>query len=186
MSEADNVAPEASENVAPVQEETTVQETTEQAKFEKFGELLSYASDDVKEAKTWEKFKDVDIPTALKAIVDMDKWTGKRGDIPQDGATDEEWKAFYEKKHYGLSEAEMDQVEASPLFNKLLGRIAKDLDEKGQVGNVFSQTQIGVKDELSDVEGQIREVLSTNGRNVNDPKLNTLLERRDRLQGKLA
>ena len=286
---ADNVAP-VEENVAPVQEETTVQETTEQKTIEKFGELLSYASDDVKEAKTWEKFKDVDIPTALKAIVDMDKWTGKRGDIPQDGATDDEWKAFYEKigvpadeagyeyafddelksalgdeagnlenyvgemkklalkhkipakamdsfladamqyemtlrgnaaesskeareaaladlqkewgdgkefdemaqavinleKHYGLSEEEMDQVEASPLFNKVLGRIAKDLDEKGQVGNVFSQTQIGVKDELSDVEGQIREVLSTNGRNVNDPKLNTLLERRDRLQAKLA
>ena len=76
----DNVAPDASENVAPAQEAAQAP-AQEQVKMEKFGELLSYASDETKGAKTWDKFKDVDIPTALKAIVDMDKWTGKRGDI---------------------------------------------------------------------------------------------------------
>lgn len=250
-----------------------------EVKVDKFGQLLDLAPDDLKEAKTWNKFKDVDIPTALKAIVDMDKWTGKRGDIPQDGASPEEWKKFYDKlgvpedpkayefgkpenvelddatidtlrnlakkhnlskkqegvvsdmlniyadmkkqgvetekariaeaqkkldtewrdqfddmakavqsleKHYGISQEDMDEIEANPKTLILLGRIAKDLDEKGQVGNVFSKTQIGLKDELADVEGQIRSILQANGRNVNDPKLDNLLDRRNRLQEKMS
>ena len=278
---ADNVTP-VQENVAPVEQAVkTKVETKEPAKAEikKFGELLRYASDDIKEAKTWNKFKDVDLPTALKAIVDMDKWTGKRGDIPQDGASAEEWKKFYDKigvpedpkayefgepenvelddatvdmlrnlakkhnlskkqegvvsdmlniyadikkqeaeqesarfaeaqkrlntewgdqfddmakavqsleKHYGISQEDMDEIESNPKTLILLGKIAKDLDEKGQVGNVFSKTQIGLKDELADVEGQIRSILQSNGRNVNDPKLNNLLDRRNRLQEKMS
>ncbi len=90
------------------------------------------------------------------------------------------------EKHYGLSEAEMDEVEASPLFNKLLGRIAKDLDEKGQVGNTFSQTKIGLKDELADVEGKIQEILTATKGDVNDPRLTNLFERKRRLDHKLA
>ena len=280
----DNATP-VEENVAPVAEVAT--EVKEEA-IPKFGEFLKYASDDVKDAKTWEKFKDVDFPTALKAIVDMDKWTGKKGDIPTDWNDEAAVKEFYSKigvpadaegyefgfddatttalgadaenmkayvsemkslglkhnipakaldgfladamahemgirgasadalkesnaaklqaltdewgdgfdamgasvqnleKHYGLNEAEMDEVEASPLFNKLLGRIAKDLDEKGQVGNTFSQTKIGLTDELSDVEGKIQEILLATKGDVNDPRLGNLFDRKRRLDHKLA
>lgn len=288
MSETDNATP-VEENVAPVQEEATpVSEQTQATKLGKFGELLEYAPDDIKEAKTWEKFKDVDIPTALKAIVDMDKWTGKKGDIPTDWNDEAAVKEFYSKigvpespdgyefgldesvvaalgndadsmtsyigemktlglkhnipaksmdgfladamahemglrgamaeatqeaveskmkeltdewgdqfdamgasvqnleKHYGLTDAEMDEVEASPLFNKLLGRIAKDLDEKGQVGNTFSQTKIGLKDELAEIEGKIHEILAATKGDVNDPRLGNLFDRKRRLDHKLA
>lgn len=284
----DNVAPENTpENVAPAQEATQAP-TQEQAKMEKFGELLSYAPDDLKEAKTWEKFKDVDIPTALKAIVDMDKWTGKRGDIPQDWNDEQAVKEFYAKigvpenadgyeyafddatkealgaeadnlsayigemkalglkhnipqkaldgfladamahelsmrgqgaeeskaqqeanqklindewgdefdamakavealeKHYDISPEDADLIESNPRTLILLGRIAKDLDEKGQVGNVFSQTKIGLSDEMSEVEGEIKTILSKNGRNVNDPALDSLLKRRDRIRQKMG
>ena len=263
----------------PVAEPVVPASEPSKSDIKKFGELLSYAPDDLKEAKTWDKFKDVDMSTALKAIVDMDKWTGKRGDIPQDGASEDEWKAFYNKlgvpedasayefgapenvemddattdtlrqlaqkhnltkgqegvmsdmlsiysemktaeteasnaavekaqadldaewgasseemgkavqaleNHYGMTPEQMDVIESNPMTLILLGKIAKDLDEKGQVGNVFSQTQIGLKDEMADVESQIRTVLAANGRNVNDPKLTNLLERRDRLQTKMS
>ena len=283
----DNVAPDASENVAPAQEAAQAP-AQEQVKMEKFGELLSYASDETKGAKTWDKFKDVDIPTALKAIVDMDKWTGKRGDIPTDWNDEAQVKEFYNKigvpenaegyeyafddatktalgseaealtgyigqmkelglkhnipqkamdgfladamaheiamrgessearqvqadadqkaindewgdqfeqmasavqaleKHYDVSQEDMDSIEANPKTLMLLGRIAKDLDEKGQVGNVFSQTKIGLGDEMGEVEGQIRDILGKNGRNVNDPALDSLLKRRDRIREKMG
>jgi len=284
----DNVAP-VEENVAPVQEAPVTSEpVVEQAKINKFGELLSYASDDIKDAKTWDKFKDVDLPTALKAIVDMDKWTGKRGDIPQDWNDEKAVKEFYSKigvpenaegyeyafdeetktalgdsaeplagyinemkalglkhnipqkamdgfftdamahemslrnqagdinkeqlaanqkmindewgkefdsmsqavqsleKHYNITPEEADLIESNPQTLILLGRIAKDLDEKGQVGNVFSQTKIGLADELSDVKGEITSILAKNGRNVNDPALDSLLKRKDRLMEKIG
>ena len=290
MSEvADNVAPEASDNAAPAEAQAEVKDVAEGSfKIDKFGQLLEMAPEDLRGAKTWEKFKDVDVPTALKAIVDMDKWTGKRGDIPQQDASDEEWSKFYEKigvpkeatgyeyafdeatktalggeadaltayvgemknlalkhkipakamdgfladamayemnlrsstaeqtkeqkdadlaalekewgdsfdemaqsvqaleKHYGLTDEEMDMVEASPLFNKLLGRIAKDLDEKGQAGNAFSNTQIGIKDELADTKARAQQILMENKGDVNDKRLVPLFERIRRLEHKLA
>lgn len=283
----DNVAP-VTDNAAPVQEggEATTQATG--LNIEKFGDLLSYASDDIKEAGTWNKFKDVDMPTALKAIVDMDKWTGKRGDIPQADATDEDWKSFWSKvgvpedvsgyeyalsdemktglgdeaeglsqyidhakgiahkynipakamdgflsemmqheiglrtagaesqqeqfnarqamldsewgdarnemaqavqnleKHYGISEEMADVIESNPETLILLGKIAKDLDEKGQAGNAFSNTKIGLQDELSDVEGRIQAILRENRGDVNDKRLTSLFERKRRLDHKLA
>ncbi len=281
----DNGTPAVADNVAPAVETAVA---PAQADIGKFGELLKYASDDIKEAKTWEKFKDVDMATGLKAIVDMDKWTGKRGDIPQDwgdaeavkdfwakvgaptdvegynytfdeatstalgsdaeglqayigemktlglkhnfrgenfdgfladamaievqqrvagaeasaqkSAADEkmisdEWGTEFEamgqavqalEKHYGISAEEADAIEANPATLILLGRIAKDLDEKGQVGNVFSQTSIGLNDEMAEAEGAIRDILSKNGRDVNDPALDVHLARRDRIRQKLS
>ena len=285
---ADNVAP-VEENVAPAQEAPVTEQPQEQSlKLDKFGQLLEYAPDDLKEAKTWEKFKDADIATALKAIVDMDKWTGKKGDIPTDWSDEAAVKEFYAKigvpeneegyeyafddatkealgseadglanyigemkklglkhnipqkaldgfladamgyeiglrgesaeadkaqveadqklindewgtefdamaqavqalqRNYNISAEDMDSIESNPKTLILLGRIAKDLDEKGQVGNVFSQTKIGLNDEMGEVEGQIRDILSKNGRNVNDPALDSLLKRRDRIREKLG
>jgi len=284
----DNVAPgTTSDNVAPAVEPAVTAETT-QADISKFGELLKYAPDDIKEAKTWDKFRETDMPTFMKAIVEMDKWTGKRGDIPQDWNDTAAVKEFYSKigvpeniegyeygfddatkealgdkadgmvnyigemkalglkhnipqksldgfladamahemtlrgesvasqadsdaasmkvitdewgdqfdemssavqaleKHYNITPEEADLIESNPQTLRLLGRIAKDLDEKGQVGNVFSQTKIGLADEMSDVEGQIKGILEKNGRNVNDPALDGLLKRRSRIQEKLG
>ena len=291
MSEqADNVAP-VEDNVAPAQEAPVTEPQVTQSeglKIDKFGQLLEYAPDDLKEAKTWDKFRDADLSTALKAIVDMDKWTGKRGDIPTDWNDEASVKEFYSKigvpeseegyeyafddatkealgaeadnlgnyigemkklglkhnipqkaldgfladamahemalrgesreatnaqiesnqkrindewgdsfnemaqavqsleKHYNISMEDMEKIESNPETLILLGRIAKDLDEKGQVGNVFSQTRIGLADEMGEVEGQIRDILSKNGRNVNDPALDSLLQRRDRIRQKMG
>ena len=285
--EVDNATPETSDNVAPA--EAVVEESAKpEVTVPKFGDMLKYAPDEYKDSKTWDKMRDIDMPTALKVIADMDKWTGKRGDIPQDDADDATWKEFYSKigvpekaegysfafdeatttalgadaeamsayigemkslglkhnisakaldgfladamghemslrgnasasaketadaamktltdewgdgfdemgrsvqnleKHYGLTEDEMDQVEASPIFNKLLGRIAKDLDEKGQVGNVFSQTKIGLADELADTEGKIQEILRETKGDVQDKRLTSLFERKRRLDHKLG
>jgi dsDNA-specific endonuclease/ATPase MutS2 len=90
------------------------------------------------------------------------------------------------EKHYNITPEEADLIESNPQTLILLGRIAKDLDEKGQVGNVFSQTKIGLADELSDVKGEITSILAKNGRNVNDPALDSLLKRKDRLMEKIG
>ena len=90
------------------------------------------------------------------------------------------------EKHYDMTPEEMDEIENSPIVNKLLGRIAKDLDEKGQVGNAFSQTQIGIQDEITDVKGQISTVLRDNGGDTTDPRLVSFLARLDRLEEKTA
>jgi len=292
MSEvADNATPaeEVAEKVAPVVEEAVVEEKAQsESKLEKFGQILEYAPDELKSAKTWDKFKDVDIPTALKAIVDMDKWTGKRGDIPDDKATPEQWKAFYEKlgvpkeakeytyalpdelkvklgdeavgietylgkakevahkynipqknldgflgemmnydlglrdagiqestaareaaqkmideawgesfdemsnaiqgieKHYDFSPEATAIIENNPHLLIEFGKIAKDLDEKGQAGNAFSQTKIGLNDELADVEGQIKALLAKNKGNVKDPLIDPLAQRRARILQKIG
>jgi hypothetical protein len=293
MSEADNVAP-LEENVAPVVDAVVTPEVTKESaeakEVSKFGDLLSgLQNEELKSAKEWEKFKDVDVETFLKSHLDTAKWTGKRGDIPQENATEDEWNEFYTKigvpqdvseytspltddiraqigeeeaagyesylgkaleaghkhkipkanleafmsemleydvgllgekgkqteaykaeaqkvltdewgdnmdemahavqtleKHYNVSAEDMDEIESNPKTLILLGRIAKDLDEKGQVGNVFSQTRIGAQEELSDVEGQIRGILEANKGNTKDPRLTPLLQRRDRLQDNLG
>ncbi len=280
---------DAIQTTEPVAEPTTQPVTTvQETAVPKFGDLLKHAPEGYKDLKTWDKFRDLDVPTALKVVADMDKWTGKRGDIPDEKATPEEWTKFYEKlgvpkdsngysfrlsdeikaqlgeqaqgveqylekakevalknnipaksvdgflkemmahemslrgqvgeqakaereanrkaleaewgesfddmaaavksleKNYNITPEDMDSIESNPKTLILLGRIAKDLDEKGQAGNAFSNTQIGLKDELSDVEGQITTVLKSTKGDMNDPRLVSLLSRRDRLLEKLG
>jgi hypothetical protein len=111
--ETDNAPAEAVDNAPAEQVETP-----------KFGDLLQHAPDEYKDAKTWEKFRDVDMPTALKAIVDMDRYTGKKGDIPQEGATPEELAEFAGK--LGLSEAsfaEGEKIELDDTFGDQRGEL---------------------------------------------------------------
>ncbi len=282
----------------PVVEEQTTQpvevvedvstESKEEVAIPKFGEFLKHAPEGYKDLKTWDKFKDLDIPTALKVVADMDKWTGKRGDIPDEKASPEEWQKFYSKlgvpsdtkgyeyglndelksqlgdkatdfetyldkakevalknnipaksmkgfldemlqhemglykqtaeqqaemqkqglkmlqkewgesfdemktgiemleKKYGISPEDADEIESNPKVLLLLGRLAADLEEKGQVGGAFSSTKMGLQAELEDVEGQIKTLLVETKGDMNDPRLDGLLSRRTRISQKLG
>jgi hypothetical protein len=90
------------------------------------------------------------------------------------------------QKVYDMTPEEIEAVENDPKTLVLLGRIAKDLDEKGQVGTVFNSTTQGLTDELSDVESQIRAKLSANGGDIKDKSLDHLISQRERIQEKLG
>ena len=80
--------------------------------YENFGQFIDqYAGDEYKDAGTWGKFRDTDPATALKAIVDMDRYTGKKGDIPQEGATPEELADFAKKLGFEGSDEPQAYVE---------------------------------------------------------------------------
>jgi hypothetical protein len=104
----------------------------------KFGDLLQYAPDDYKDAKTWEKFKDTDMATALKSIVDMDRYVGKKGDIPQEGASPEEIAAFAKKLGFENSDEPQTYVELDPV---------KFGDSKSELEGMYNEGINGIMQE---------------------------------------
>lgn len=98
-----------SEEVAPVQDNATP--STEGGEAPKFGDFLQYAPEDYKDAGTWEKFKDADMGTALKAIVDMDRYVGKKGDIPGEDAGEEARAEFAKKLGFEVGEEPQTYIE---------------------------------------------------------------------------
>ena len=112
-----------------------------EAEVPKFGDLLQHAPDEYKDAKTWDKFRDVDMSTALKAIVDMDRYTGKRGDIPQEGATPEEMADFAEK--LGASKVafeEGEKVELDDTFG----------DDRGELEGFYTDYVSGFMEKVAE------------------------------------
>ena len=85
------------------------------------------------------------------------------------------------EQHFGLSPEQMDEVESSAPMLLLLGKVAKALDEKGQVGNVFNSTRQGLEDQISGIEAEMIEVMNEN---PNSPKLNDLTKKRADLYSK--
>lgn len=83
----------------------------------------------------------------------------------------------------GLSPEVAEAIESDPQTMLLLGSIAKDLDEKGQAGDAYMSTKAGLDDQLGEVNSQIQEIMMETN-NIKDPRLDTLLSKRERLMEK--
>ena len=130
----------------PTAEPTTQPEPTSQAtSYENFGQVIDqFASDDIKQAGTWEKFRGSDVPTALKTIADMDSYIGKKGDIPQEGASPEDYAAFAGKLGFEARGEDHKYVEFS----------AEEFGEGAQTNNDIYNAGI------ADVMSRVREEFS--------------------------
>lgn len=82
------------------------------------------------------------------------------------------------EKHFGMTEEQMDDIESNPHALLLLGKVAKALDEKGQVGNVFNSTRQGMEDQLVDIETEMIELMNVDPKS---PKLQVLQQKRNDL-----
>jgi hypothetical protein len=72
-------------------------------------------------------------------------------------------------KHFGY-EADTENI-ISPEAMLLLGDIAKQLDEKGQVGTIFNSTKAGIQTQIQEVEAEIVTIMNTN---PDDPRMDSL------------
>jgi hypothetical protein len=110
----DNAEP-VEDNSAPTEQNTSI---------EKFGQFIDqYVPEEYKDAKTWDKFRDTDPATALKSIADMDKYIGKKGDIPAEDATEEARAEFWNK--LGADKIEVDLPELGEEFGDLKGELSE-------------------------------------------------------------
>ncbi len=85
---------------------------------------------------------------------------------------------------YGIAGEAAEGIEANPQAMLLVGKIAHDLDEKGQAGTTFNATRAGIEDQMTELTSRITEIM-TETRNPKDPRLTPLLEKRTFLQDKL-
>jgi len=85
----------------------------------------------------------------------------------------------------GLSPEIAEAMEANPQTMLLLGKIAKDLDEKGQAGETYLSTRAGFEDQLGEVNSEIQTIMQETG-NRNDRRLDPLLAKRERLMDKMS
>ena len=126
------------------------------------------------------------LASASQEAIDSDIEAGKQRLTDEWGDSASEMSVAIQtlEKHYGLDEKTMDAIEANPDTLILLGRIAKDLDEKGQVNNAFDATRQGLEDKQAEIQSQIQAVMRETG-NVKDSRLDNLLVQLDRISDKL-
>lgn len=139
---------ENAEEVAEVTEVAEVAEVTEEATTESKAfvdsMLEAMTDDEVKSHKMWENLKGKDADELGRYIKELKSFSGKKGDIPKpinDGGTEEEWNAFYEKLgrpespdgyEFEMSQEFKDLVgEGAPFYEEALGWFKEQAFEAG-------------------------------------------------------
>jgi len=126
MSEEAVTTEEATEEVVETTTEATVEttekvEATETAFVDSM--LESMTDEDVKGHKMWENLKGKDADELGRYVKELKSFAGKKGDIPKEGASDDEWNAFYEKLGRPES-AEAYDFDMNDEFKALVGEEA--------------------------------------------------------------
>lgn len=119
---------EAVETVETAEVEATESTTTTDKAFVD-AMLDGLEDEDVKSAKFWNNLKGKDANELAKYVKELNSFAGKKGDIPKEDASEEEWEAFYAKMgrpedvsgyEFGLNDEFKELVgeNASPFFEK--------------------------------------------------------------------
>ena len=87
--------------------------------------------------------------------------------------------------HFKVNEKDMAAIKNDTGTMLLLGKVANLLGERGQAGATFGKTKAGLDAQMGELNDRITTKLKENGRNLQDPTLQPLYEKRDRLQDRL-
>jgi translation initiation factor 2 alpha subunit (eIF-2alpha) len=98
MADEAEVAEEVAEETIEVATEETSTTTTQETEKAFVDSMLeSITDEDLKSSKMWDNLKGKDANEFAKYVSELKSFTGKKGDIPKEGASEDEWNAFYEK-----------------------------------------------------------------------------------------
>ncbi len=136
---------EVETTVEEVVEETSVEETTEQTSEEVafVDSMLSQIdNEDIKNAGFWQNLKGKDANEFAQYVKELQSFSGKKGDIPKDDASEEEWNEFRSKLGWKKDiEAydfepndefkEIAGEESFEYFNGVVGKMKETLHAQG-------------------------------------------------------
>lgn len=154
------------ESNEPTVTETEETNETTTPSADNFVESMLNQIDDteVKDAGFWKNLEGKNANEVGKYIKELQSFAGRKGDIPKDDATDEEWDAFYQKLgrpetiegyDFSINEEFKELVgEAAPFFDK----VVSDFKEKAfQLGATPKAAEDLVGWYLETVGGQFKE-----------------------------
>lgn len=89
-------------------------------------------------------------------------------------------------RHFDVPEEMIPVIETNTEVRILLGKMSQMLQERGTGPSAIGQTRAGVEAQFTDAQAELSKALSANGRNMNDPAIQPLIQRFERLQDKKA